>query len=211
MPPLPKGVVRRACPSKHSTHEQERNNRYKHHSPGFAPHVRHRIQRHLPALGRRFIASHLGDQSVRRFVTRRRKQKRDIPDESENEKIGSEILQVIGPFPQLSPSRLEVVTLLCKQAGRSSLPSQPAKVQGLLLTSMRNATCPHVILPFRRRSQDHPPIQRGSVDPFCFRQAAFSADQPLCFKSSAVGVPVAGSESDSRQNRNPRLIIWRSR
>src|SRR5271156_3315277 len=116
MPPLPKRVVRRACPPKHSAHEQERNNRYNHHSPGFAPHVRHRIQRHLPALSRRFIASPLGDKSVRRFVTGRRKQKRDIPNESENEKIGSEIRQVIGPFLSSAPSRLEVVTLLCKQA-----------------------------------------------------------------------------------------------
>src|SRR4029077_17034970 len=121
MPPLPKRVVRRARPSKHSVHEQERNNRYNHHSPGFAPHMRHGIQRYLPALGRRFIASHLGDQSVRRFVTRRRKQKRDIPNESENENIGSEIRQVIGPFPQLSPSRLEVVTLLCKQGRAGSI------------------------------------------------------------------------------------------
>jgi len=114
MPPLPKRVVRRARPSKHSAHEQERNNRYNHHSPGFAPHVRHRIQRHLPALRRRFIAAHLGDQGVRGFVTRRRKQKSDIPNESENENIRSEIRQVMGPFLSANPSRLEVVTPLCK-------------------------------------------------------------------------------------------------
>jgi hypothetical protein len=115
MPALPKRVVRRAGPSKHSAHEQERNNRYNHHSPRLAPDVGHRIQRHLPALSRRFIASHLGHQSVRRFVTGRRKQKRDVPNESENQKIGSEIRHLVWPFRQLSPSRLEVVTLLCKR------------------------------------------------------------------------------------------------
>jgi hypothetical protein len=51
---------------------------------------------------------------VRCFMARRRKEKCHKPNESENEKIGSDFRQWIRPFRLLSPSRLEVVTLLCK-------------------------------------------------------------------------------------------------
>jgi len=85
------------------------------HAPGLAPHVRYGIQRDLTAECRCFIAAHLGDERVRRFVTRRRKQKRDIPDKSENEIFGRETRQVIRSFRLRSPSRLEVVTRLCKR------------------------------------------------------------------------------------------------
>src|ERR1700723_2852517 len=116
MPPLPKRIIRRTRPSHHPipTHHEVRENRDHNHAPGFAPHVRHGIQRDLPSESRRVVASHLGDQRVRGLVTRRRKEKCHEPNESENEKLGSEIRQVICPFRLLSLSRLEVVIHLCK-------------------------------------------------------------------------------------------------
>ena len=51
---------------------------------------------------------------MRGFVTRCGEEKRYIPNESENEKIGIEIRQGSWPFRLLSPSRLEVVAQLCK-------------------------------------------------------------------------------------------------
>ena len=114
MPPLPQRVEGRARPSKHGMHGKKRQDGDHNHAPGFAPHVGHRVQRNLSAEGRRFVASHFGHQSVRGFVTRCGKEKRNIPNESENEKIGIEIRQGIWPFRLLSPSRLEVVAQLCK-------------------------------------------------------------------------------------------------
>ena len=76
--------------------------------------MRNGIQRDLSAECRSLVASYLGDERVRRFMTRCRKQKRNIPDESENETFGSDFLQRIRPFRLPSPSRLEVVNRLCK-------------------------------------------------------------------------------------------------
>jgi len=115
MAPFPERIVRRAGPSKHSPHEEERQNRNKDHSPRLAPHVWDRIQGDLTAKRCRLIAFRLGDECVRRLVTGRGEEKRDIPDESENEKFGSKIRQEVSPLRLLSPSRLEVVTPLCKR------------------------------------------------------------------------------------------------
>lgn len=116
MPPFPQRVVRSARPSHHpiSVHHQVGEDRDHYHSPRLAPHVRHGVQRDLAAESRCFVASYLGDQRVRRLVTRGRKEECYEPDESEDEKIGIEIRQGNWPFRLLSPSRLEVVAQLCK-------------------------------------------------------------------------------------------------
>src|SRR5580704_2416493 len=115
MAPLPKRVIRGTRPSKHRMHEEKREDGDHNHAPWLAPHVRHGIQGDLSAKCRRLIASRLGDECVRRLMTGRGEEKRDIPDESENEKFGSEIRQEDRPFRLLSSSRLEVVTRLCKR------------------------------------------------------------------------------------------------
>src|SRR5579859_5840691 len=93
-------------------------------APGFTPHVGHGVQRNLPAKRRRLVASHFGHKSVRCFVTRCGKEKRYVPDESENEKIGSDIRQGSWPFRLRSSSRLEVVAQLCKpRFARDTAPS----------------------------------------------------------------------------------------
>lgn len=119
MAPFPERIVWRAGPSKHPAHEEKRQNRNKDHSPRLAPHVWDRIQGDLSAKCRRLIASCLGDECMRRLMTGRREEKRDVPDESENEKFGSKIRQEVQPFRLLSPSRLEVVTRLCKRLSSS--------------------------------------------------------------------------------------------
>jgi hypothetical protein len=100
MPPFPKRIIGRTRPSHHpiSTHHEVREDRDHNHAPGFAPHVGHWIQRDLTALGRRIVASHLGDQRVRGLVTSRRKEECHEPNEPENEKLRSDIRQLSGPF-----------------------------------------------------------------------------------------------------------------
>src|SRR5580704_2717481 len=98
MPPLPQRIEWSTGPSKHSAHEQKREDRYKHHAPRLAAHVRHGIQRNLSAEGGGFVAADFGNQGMRGFVARRREEKRHVPDKSENEKIGREVGQVSWPF-----------------------------------------------------------------------------------------------------------------
>src|SRR5690348_494061 len=112
--PLPERVEGCACPTEHGVHGEKRKEGNHNHAPGFAPHVRDGIERNLSAKRRRFVAADFGDERMRGFVAGGGKQKGDIPDESEDEKIGCEVRQGVRPFRMFRSSRLEVVPSLCK-------------------------------------------------------------------------------------------------
>src|SRR5690349_9581913 len=137
--PLPERVEGCARPTEHGVHGEKRKEGNHNHAPGFAPHVRDGIERNLSAKRRRFVATDFCDERMRGFVAGGGKQKGDIPDESEDEKIGCEVRQGVRPFRMFRSSRLEVVPSLCKPYCIAMTWPQIQKRLGLLFQGDRSA------------------------------------------------------------------------
>ena len=88
MAALPERIVRGAGPTHHKASDQEGENGNHDHSPRLAANVRDGIERNLAAKSGGFVATELGDESVRRFVTGGREKKGDVPDKTEGETVG---------------------------------------------------------------------------------------------------------------------------
>jgi hypothetical protein len=86
---LPGWIVGRARPADHPVRDKIREDRYDHQSKGLASDVRPRVERYLAAVKSRGIAADSRNQRVRAFVAGGRKQENDVPDNAEDQELGS--------------------------------------------------------------------------------------------------------------------------
>src|SRR6266446_1098054 len=118
---LPAGIKGGAGPADHAAGKYEREYGDHHHAPGLAADVRDGIESDLAAEGCRFVAAQFGNQGVGSFVASRGEKECNVPDETEDEKIGGELRH--------ERDRVDAAELVCK-AGALEATSTSSQTRG---------------------------------------------------------------------------------